>query len=101
MVVNKEKATLADKRDSVVLAATLLSDRNNALGLESAREAAAGAARERDAAREEGMARLVEAVEAAELNLRDAARRREEAGAETPEDGGSADRGRVAAHPSG
>ena len=52
MVVNKEKATLTDKRDSVVLAATLLSDRNIALGLEAAREAAAVAVREQDVARE-------------------------------------------------
>ena len=53
--------------------ATLLADRNNALGLEAAeaREAAAGAAWEREAAREEGTARL---VEVAELDLWDAAR---------------------------
>jgi len=53
--------------------ATLLADRNNALGLEAAeaREAAAGAAWEREAAREDGTARM---VEVAELDLWDAAR---------------------------
>ena len=58
--------------------ATLLADRNNALGLEAAeaREAAAGAAWEREAAREEGTARL---VEVAELDLRDATRQGGEA----------------------
>ena len=56
----------------MVLAATLLAKRNDALGLKVTREAAVGVVREWDVTWEEGVAQLAEVAEVAELNLQDA-----------------------------
>ena len=58
VVVNKDKAELAGKWDSMVLVATLLTNRNNDLGLEvvAARKVTVGAAQKQDVVWEEGAA---------------------------------------------
>lgn len=73
-MANEEKAAIASERDSVVLAATLLSDRNDVLVAEltAAREEAAAAARAWDAERAADEAERTEAAA-------DAARDREHA----------------------
>ena len=80
VTANEEKAAIAAERDSVVLAASLLSDKNDALAAEvrELAEARDAARRAREEADEEGEARLAAATAASQSSLQEAEAQRQE-----------------------